>query len=54
MKSTFEKIVIKYGARLCALAVSVATIAPLCCRGQWYQPKEPDNLDVILKNPKKY
>ena len=27
----------------------VATISPVCCRGQWYQPEEPDGISEIKR-----
>lgn len=27
----------------------VAAIAPECCRGNWYEPEEPEGLEEVLK-----
>lgn len=51
-RQTMKKIVqfiLKNGGRLCAFAVGVASIAPLCCRGNWYQPEEPEGLETFMK-----
>lgn len=44
-----SKMVTDIGTVLCSLAVVCAQIAPLCCRGIWYQPEEPDNFRYFLK-----
>ena len=35
---------------LCKTSTSIASISPKCCRGWWYQPEEPTNLNAVLKN----
>lgn len=45
MKGLITKILLSKGAKLCAVAVTLASVAPLCCRGNWYQPNEPDGLE---------
>lgn len=37
---------------LCKTSTSIASILPKCCRGWWYQPEEPTNLNAVLKNSK--
>lgn len=44
MKNSFLK--------LCNLALGIASIAPNACRGNWYQPKEPDGLFDFFKQRK--
>lgn len=44
MKKFMEKLVVKYSSRICGVATLVAAMVPLCCRGQWYQPEEPDDI----------
>ena len=44
MSKLLKRVVVRYGARICAIAAMVATISPVCCRGQWYQPEEPDGI----------
>ncbi len=44
MKKFMEKLVVKYSSRICGVATLVAAMVPLCCRGQWYQPEEPDGI----------
>ena len=48
MKKIIGKLVNKYGAALCALAVAVAPIAVNTCRGKFYQPEEPENLEAFV------
>lgn len=52
LKKFITKVLINNGTRLCALAVIMASISPMCCRGNWYQPKEPDGLEEFLGKPK--
>ena len=49
MKKFFTKLLRSNGGKLCALAVTLASVAPYCCRGSWYQPKEPKGLEDFLK-----
>lgn len=48
MRKLANKFIAKYGLRISALAVAIASISPMCCRGEWYQPKEPENLHKIF------
>ena len=50
MSKMVNKLITRYGRRISSLAVSIATLSPKCCRGEWYQPKEPDNLSELVKN----
>ena len=52
LKKFITKVLINNGTRLCALAVVMASISPMC-RGNWYQPKEPDGLEEFLGRSKK-
>lgn len=52
LKKIITKVLINNGTRLCALAVVMASISPMCCRGNWYQPKEPDGLEEFLGRSK--
>lgn len=52
MKSRIKKMLVKYGKAVCAVAVSLASVSSLCCRGHWYQPKEPDGLKEFANNRK--
>lgn len=49
MKKIISNKLVKYGKALCAIAVAVSSVAPLCCRGAWHQPKEPDNFESFLQ-----
>ena len=49
MSKLLKRVVVRYGARICAIAAMVATISPVCCRGQWYQPEEPDGISEIKR-----
>ena len=35
--------------KLCTFVVTIATIAPNACRGNWYQPEEPEGLNEFLQ-----
>ena len=52
MKRLFSKLLLSKGAKLCSLAVMVASVAPLCCRSSWYQPEEPEGLDAFILRSK--
>lgn len=56
MHKIINNVVKNYGLTIGKVAVSIATISPACCRGEWYQPKEPERLHEILKqkNQKKF
>lgn len=47
------KFIRKYGAAICAAAVFIASMGVNNCRGGYFQPKEPENLDVFIKEHKK-
>lgn len=47
MKKFMEKMVVKYSSRICGAVAIVAAMTPLCCRGHWYQPKEPDDIKKL-------
>lgn len=49
MQSYFKNFIVKYGSKICALAVMIAPMGVLSCRCQFYQPKEPKELYKILK-----
>ena len=49
MRNLWKKWLIAKGGRLCAFVVSVASIAPFCCRGHYYEPEEPEGLEEFLK-----
>lgn len=34
--------------KLCAIVVTIAAIVPNACRGDWYQPEEPEGLKKFL------
>jgi cyclic lactone autoinducer peptide len=49
MQKIMNNVVKTYGLAVGKLAITIATISPACCRGEWYQPKEPERLREILK-----
>lgn len=49
MKHLFEKVIIRYGSKLCAVALTMASMTPFVCRSQWYQPREPEELNMLSK-----
>ncbi len=53
MKEMFKRLLKQHGRKLCAVAVVVASIAPNCCRGHWYQAEEPEGLADFMKTHKK-
>ena len=53
MKKKMSKAMISVATKICSLAVVVASITPFCCRGQWYQPKEPEGLEEFLNSKRK-
>ena len=52
MRKMLKRFMLQYGKQLCALAVVMASIAPNCCRGHWYQAEEPEGLAEFLKEHK--
>lgn len=48
MKERLKQVILKHAHKICAIAVSVASIAPVCCRGNWYQPDEPDGIKEFV------
>ncbi len=40
MKTRVKKWLVMHGNAICAVAVSLASLSSLCCRGTWYQPEE--------------
>lgn len=53
MRKIFERFLKQHGRKLCAAAVAMASIAPKCCRGYWYQAEEPEGLEEFMKAHKK-
>lgn len=53
MKQKISKVFLKYGSMLCAIAVAVTNFGVLSCRGQFYQPQEPENLRMFLRGDDK-
>lgn len=53
MKEKLKVFIQKYGRQLPALALTVASTAALCCRGDWYQPEEPRGLSEFAKRKQK-
>ncbi len=49
MKKKVKAFIQKYGRQLPAIALAVASVAALCCRGDWYQPEEPEGLSEFAK-----
>ncbi len=48
MFKILNKLVMRYGVSISAFAIMVAALSSDLCRGEWYQPKEPENLWGIL------
>ncbi len=49
-KDGFKSKLLMMSGTLCSLAVMLATVLAPGCRSSWYQPKEPENLNLMLKN----
>lgn len=49
MKEKVKAFIQKYGRQLPAIALAVASAATMCCRGDWYQPEEPEGLSDFAK-----
>ncbi len=52
MRTKVKKWLVKHGNAICAVAVSLASLSSLCCRGHWYQPEEPEGLKEFAKKEK--
>ena len=52
MIKVFNKLIMRYGLHISAFAIMVAALSSDLCRGEWYQPKEPDGLHKIMENRK--
>ena len=50
MRKWVSAFICKHGTRLCTLALAVSTVSVSFCRGMYYQPKEPDNLEEFVRN----
>lgn len=48
MKQRLKQVILKHASKMCAMVVSIASIAPVCCRGIWYQPDEPDGIEEFI------
>ena len=44
MKKTVTKLICKFGAQLCAVAMVIAPLVSDICRNKYYQPEEPEGL----------
>lgn len=53
MKPKIYSLFLKYGSILCSIAVVVMRFGVLSCRGQFYQPKKPENLKKLLEGEDK-
>lgn len=53
MEKMLRKMIQQHGKQFCTTAVAIASIAPNCCRGHWYQPEEPVGLVEFLRERKK-
>lgn len=45
MKKTVTKLICKFGAQLCAVAMVIAPLVSDICRNKYYQPEEPEGLE---------
>lgn len=49
MKTKVKKWLVKHGNVICAVAVSLASLSSLCCRGTWYQPEGTGRGEGVCK-----
>lgn len=49
MHKALKNLVGKYGNMFCLLAVAIAPVVSQGCHWKFYQPKEPENLEDIIK-----
>ena len=42
MKKTVARLICKFGAQLCAVAMVIAPLVSDICRNKYYQPEEPE------------
>ena len=49
MKKVLSKVIKKYGAVFCTLAIVVAPVVSQGCFVKFYQPEEPENFKEIMK-----
>ena len=52
MLKLLQKFVVAHGLKIGAMAVAIASVAPKCCRCEWYEEKEPKNLQKLLNQNK--
>ncbi|HCJ07029.1 MAG TPA: hypothetical protein DHV96_01295 [Lachnospiraceae bacterium] len=50
MRKRMSTFMYKHGAKLCNLAIALATVTVSVCRGMYYQPKEPDGFAEFALN----
>ena len=49
MKESMIQLLVVYGAKICAWVTAIASLAPHCCRGTWYQPEEPEGVEEFFR-----
>ena len=47
MKKTVARLICKFGAQLCAVAMVIAPLVSDICRNNYYQPDEPEGFEVF-------
>lgn len=52
MKKTVTKLICKFGAQLCAVAMVIAPLVSDICRNKYYQPEEPEGLAAFANKHK--
>ncbi|MBD8972469.1 MAG: hypothetical protein EGQ63_01335, partial [Clostridiales bacterium] len=52
MKKKFQQFICKYGVQLCAVAMALSPLISKNCQRKYYQPKEPDGLQVHMNSNK--
>ena len=52
MKKTVARLICKFGAQLCAVAMVIAPLVSDICRNKYYQPEEPEGFEVFANEPR--
>ncbi len=48
MQGLDKALLLKIARKICKIAITIAAVAPMCCRGNFYEPDEPEGLDDFL------
>lgn len=51
MQGLDKALLLKIAGKICKIAITFAAVAPMCCRGNFYEPDEPEGLAEFINNP---